>query len=104
MPERYRALVLTAAFTGLRWGELAGLRVSDLELLKRRLTVNQALSRDRGALTFGPPKTAASRRTVVLSPILVEIIADHIHRFPSDSGLVFTATGGTSPRSSNGHS
>ena len=101
MPDRYRALVLTAAFTGLRWGELAALRVSDLELLKRRLRVNQALSRDRGKLTFGPPKTTASRRTVSLSPNLVEIIADHIRRFPSDSGLVFTASRGTVLRDTN---
>ena len=101
VPIRYRALILIAVFTGLRWGELAGLRVSDLELLQRRLRVNQALSRDRGKLTFGPPKTVASRRTVNVSPNLVEIIADHIRRFPTESGLVFAASGGTVLRDTN---
>lgn len=32
MPDRFRALVLVAAFTGLRWGELVGLRRCDLDL------------------------------------------------------------------------
>jgi integrase len=30
--RRYRALVLLAAFTGLRWGELVALRASDVDL------------------------------------------------------------------------
>src|SRR5262245_3541967 len=36
---RYRALVLTGAYAALRWGELAGLKVSRLRLLERRLDV-----------------------------------------------------------------
>ncbi len=31
MPERHRAIVLAAAYTGLRFGELAGLRVDRLD-------------------------------------------------------------------------
>lgn len=46
--EPYRALVLTAAYTGCRFGELAGLRVHRLDLLRRTLTVAEALSDVQG--------------------------------------------------------
>ncbi len=46
--------IQTAAYTGLRWGELAVLRVADLELLQRRLIVRQTATNDRGNVTFGP--------------------------------------------------
>jgi site-specific recombinase XerC len=47
IPRRYRALVLVAAYTGLRWGELAGLRVKRVDLLHRQrlITVFSASSR-----------------------------------------------------------
>ncbi len=32
MPPRFRALVIFAAFTGLRWGELVALRLRDVDL------------------------------------------------------------------------
>jgi len=41
--DHYTPLVYTAAFTGLRWGELAGLKAKDINLAEGRLTVNQAL-------------------------------------------------------------
>ena len=101
LPLRHRAIVLTAAFTGLRWGELSALRISDLELLRRRLTVNQTAVRAGGTISFGPPKTAASRRTVSLPPVLVEVLAEHLQRFPSDGGFVFTGEKGAVLRSTN---
>ena len=63
---RYRVLVLTAAYTGLRFGEAAGLEVEGLDLLRRRLTVTQALGDVAGELTLVRSKTAAARRTVTL--------------------------------------
>lgn len=65
----FRVLVYTAAYTGLRAGELGGLRRRDIDLLRGRLTVNQALKDLTGArlpeqerrLTFGPTKTHARR-------------------------------------------
>jgi integrase len=61
---RYRDLVLTAAYTGLRFGELAGLRVGRLNMLARTATVAETCSEVRGRIVFGEPKTvppAASR-------------------------------------------
>ena len=67
----YRALVLTAAYTGCRFGELAGMRVRRLELLRRSLTVAETLSDVRGHVAFAPPKTAAARRQVALPRFLL---------------------------------
>jgi integrase len=93
--RRYRALVLTAAYTGLRWGELAGLRVDRLDLLHRRLLVEEALSEVRGRVSFGPVKTKGSRRTVTLDPFLAEVLEDHLGQYPpGESALVFTAPEG----------
>lgn len=41
VPERYSALIRLAAASGLRFGELAGLRVDDLKMLERKLTVKR---------------------------------------------------------------
>ena len=50
--ERYRALVLLAAFTSLRWGELAALRRSDIDLQARTVRVARQLNeRDGGGFT-----------------------------------------------------
>jgi integrase len=62
IPPRFRALVLVAAYTGLRWGELAGLRVKRVDLLHRRITVAEQLLEVRGRLAFGPTKTGAGLR------------------------------------------
>lgn len=38
---RYKALVLLLSYSGLRWGEVAGLRVRDIDFLRRRATVHE---------------------------------------------------------------
>src|SRR5918912_1113229 len=59
-----KALVVVALGTGLRRGELLGLRWSSVDLLERRLEVREAFV--RGKLTT--PKSRASRRTLELGP------------------------------------
>jgi integrase len=97
---RFKALVLVAGYTGLRAGELTGLRISDLDLLRKRLTVRQTLVNVSGHITFGPPKTAASRRTVSLPQTICDVIAVHLSKYPTDE-LVFTSTQGQPIRWSN---
>src|SRR5919198_2231443 len=70
--RRYRALVLVAAYAGLRWGELVGLRVRRVDLLHRRITVAEQATEIAGRFTWGPPKTQAGRRTVPLPTIAAE--------------------------------
>lgn len=89
--SRYRALIFTAAYTGMRAGELAALKVTRVNLLKRRLEVVEALSEVPGqGLVTGPTKTRV-RRSVSLPSFLADMIGEHIGAFPSDDGYVFTA-------------
>ncbi|MDH3261960.1 MAG: site-specific integrase [Acidimicrobiia bacterium] len=92
---RYRNLVLTAAYTGLRFGELAGLRVGRLNMLARTATVAETCSEVGGQIIFGEPKTSASRRTITLPRFLVESLAEHPATQPTGpSDLVFHAPEG----------
>jgi integrase len=72
VPARYRALVLVAAFGGLRWGELAGLRRKRVDLERGTVTVAEQLLEVNGTFSVGPPKSAAGRRTVTLPAVVVE--------------------------------
>jgi len=94
VPERYRALILFAAGTGLRQGECFGLSVDRVDFLRRQVTVDrQILGAVAGVPTFGPPKTQASYRTVPLPQTVVDALAAHLARFrPGPHGLIFTNT------------
>jgi integrase len=58
IPPRFRALVLVAAYTGLRWGELAGLRVRRVDLLHRQITVAEQPWRSGAGWPSGRPRPA----------------------------------------------
>jgi integrase len=100
---RYRALVLVAAYGGLRWGELVGLRVKRVDLLHGRVTVAEQVSEGNGRLIPGPPKTEAGRRTITLPAVAAVALAEHLAEFtePSPEGLVFPAPEGGYLRRSN---
>jgi integrase len=100
---RYRALVLAAAYGGLRWGELVGLRVKRVDLLHGRVTVAEQVSEVNGRLIPGPPKTDAGRRTVTLPAVAAVALAEHLAEFaePGPEGLVFPAPEGGYLRRSN---
>ena len=77
VPDKYRALVLTAATTGLRAGELYALRRRDVDLNTGKLTVARALKAVGGGdpPVFGPPKTGRWRTLTVptdLRPVLAK--------------------------------
>jgi integrase len=103
IPQRFRALVLVAAYTGLRWGELAGLRVKRVDLLHGRITVAEQLLEVRGRLAFGPTKTGAGLRTVTLPTVAAEALAEHLSVYAEGGpeGLVFPAERGGPIRRSN---
>jgi integrase len=71
------ALFVLAVKTGMRRGELLALRWEDVDLDKGMIQVLGTLRRTREGLTFGVPKTAASRRQVVLSPSMVAALRRH---------------------------
>ena len=90
---RYRALILTAGYSGLRAGELSALKVDRVLFLRRRLAVVAAHSEVSGRLVTKSTKTRR-RREVPIPGSLVEILAEHVARYPSPDGFVFTAAEG----------
>lgn len=104
VPALFRALILAAALTGLRWGELIALRRTDVDLDAKTLRVARRLAElDSGKLDVGPTKSAAGFRTVampvVLVPVLRRHLADHVTDRPD--AAVFRGGGGGQLRRSN---
>ncbi len=104
MPDRCRVLVLAAAFTGVRWGELIALRRCDVDLTNRVLYVRRRPAQlNRGGMQAGPPKLAAGVRNVALPAVLVDQLRRHIERYagPGTEGLVFRGEKGAMLRRGN---
>lgn len=81
MPQRYRALIVLAAGTGLRQGECFGVTLDRIDFLPRELRVDRELVAVRdGVPDFGPPKTPAGFRTVPLPVSVVDALAAHLAR------------------------
>jgi integrase len=97
----YGLLVRFAAYTGLRAGELAALRVKRLDLLRGTVRVVESASEVGGHLVLGATKTYAER-TVRLPRFLREDLAVYLARRPRDpDGFVFTAPKGGPLRHNN---
>ena len=81
MDSRYMPMVWVGALLGLRWGEVAGLRIRSLDLLAATLTVTETITRDEHGRPFlGPPKSEAGLRTLSMPQVLVNILAGHLAR------------------------
>jgi integrase len=96
-PDRYRALIVLAAGTGLRQGECFGLSVDRVDFLHRQVRVNrQLIGAKGGVLEFGPPESKAGFRTVPLPDVVKTVLAEHPARYRLDpSDLIFTSSYGT---------
>lgn len=70
----YESLVLTLAYTGIRWGEAIGLRVRDLDMLRKRAKVSENAVQSAGEIHVGTPK-AHKQRTVPLPEFLLPYLA-----------------------------
>ena len=73
----FRAALHVAATTGLRRGELLGLRWEDVDTEEGRLRVEQTLVAPLGVLTFSQPKTRHGRRSVDLDAETVALLRAH---------------------------
>lgn len=95
----YDLVVLFLAYTGVRFGEMAALRVRRLDPLKRRVEIAEAVTSVNGALVWGTPKGHA-RRWVSVPRFVAERLGEHVAgRAPND--LVFTSPQGEPLRASN---
>ncbi|MGQ5596129.1 tyrosine-type recombinase/integrase [Streptomyces sp. ESR1.13] len=101
---RYRLLVLLAAFTTLRFGELAALRRRDVDLEGLAVTVRRAQAElQDGRLFDKAPKSAAGVRSVSFPAELLDAVTHHLEHFaaPGRDGHVFVGPQGGQLRRSN---
>ncbi len=75
-PTEYRTLILFAAYSGLRAGEIAALRWERVDLRRATVEVVESYAEVHGELVLGPTKTYC-RRTVRLPRFLCELLEEH---------------------------
>jgi len=69
-----QAPIAVAIGTGLRRGELLGLRWSDINLEARRLIVRRSVETIAGITRTKPPKTIRSARTISIPPFVADVL------------------------------
>ncbi len=94
---RYRALVYVAAYLGLRWQELAGLRRRYLDLSARPATLRVVSTIERAhgryrVVDLG--KTKAARRTLKMPDFLADMLTWHVDAFPNNEWVFPAPEGG----------
>jgi integrase len=98
-PRRYRPLLLTGAYTGMRLSEVLGLSWDDVDFAAGVVHVRQQLARGRRGVPPHriPPKTRASVREIPLLPQLAAVLRQHKRssRFTRGSDYVFATSNGT---------
>ncbi len=104
--DRLEALYVLAISTGMRQGELLGLKWEDIDLEAGTLQVRRTLSTRVGSgFSFSPPKTAKGRRSIKLPEVAKTSLRRHrkvqleerikLAGLWEDNGLVFTTQAGT---------
>jgi integrase len=96
LPDRYRLMALLAAWCALRFGELAELRRSDIDVRNGIVHVRRGVVRVNGGRRVKGPKSEAGRRDVAIPPHLIPAVKDHLrdHVPASRDALMFPAASG----------
>jgi integrase len=87
-----RLIILVLAYCGLRFGELAALRVRNVDPLRRRLRIEESVTEVDGVTVFGTPKSHQCRSVPVSRSLIDALAAACAGKAPTD--LVFTAPRG----------
>jgi integrase len=90
--DSFRAVVIVAAFSGLRKGEILGLTRRNFNLARRELTVEQQLQELKdGSFYWTKPKSHAGYRTITLPVSVMQELKEHLERYPVDGvdSLIF---------------
>jgi len=110
--SRHEALYHLAVTTGMRMGELFGLRWSDLHWVSGRIYVRRQVQYVPGhGWSFVEPKTRSGRRTIKLGEGVLQALREHLERQQGervaagerwvDHGLIFPSKSGTPMDASN---
>lgn len=104
MPEPYDLFVRILGTLGPRYGEAAALRRRSVNLLARRLSIEESMAEVSGRVIFGPTKNHATRK-LPITPSLAAALDRHLdERVGSEPGaLVFTSRKGGPLRHRNFH-
>jgi integrase len=95
MPDKYRLMVLLASWCAMRFGELAELRRSDIDVKNGVIRVRRGVTWAEGSAIVGTPKSTAGVRDVVIPPHLLPIVKAHLHDYaPGRDDLLFPAKSG----------
>jgi integrase len=93
---RYRTAVLIAAWCGIRRGEIAGLRVHDVDLTDQTITIRknrvEPLAAPSAAFD-GDPKTAAGKRTIAVPPHVMPVLRLHLEQYAGPVRLFVSRDG-----------
>ncbi|MER9236411.1 site-specific integrase [Mesorhizobium sp. M0622] len=73
LKDRWRPMLITAIFSGMRSSELRGLRWPDIDFEKAEISIRQRAD-DYGQI--GPPKSEAGERTIPLPPIVLNVLRE----------------------------
>jgi len=93
---RYRTAVLIAAWCGLRRGEIAGLRVSDVDLTSHTITVRKNRVEplhNREKAHDKDPKSEAGKRTITIPPHVVPLVRLHLEQHAGNERLFISRDG-----------
>jgi integrase len=93
LPDRFRLLVLLAAFGSMRWGEVAALRRSDVAPDGSSIRIARAIVELPGrGVVFGPPKSRAGVREVAIPEALRDDLSKHLANYVGEDpdSLLFT--------------
>ena len=96
MPERLRLAVHLGAWCALRYGEMAELRRSDIDVKNAVVHVRRGVTWVGGKAVVGLPKSTAGVRDVAIPPHLLPVVKEHLERHTAwgRDGLLFPSTRG----------
>lgn len=108
VPQRYKAMILLAAWCALRFGELTELRRSDLDMSKGLVKVRRGITwvkvdeddleyedDEKTDSVIGDPKSDAGKRNVAIPPHVIPALKEHLRQMPvtGRDALLFPAAG-----------
>jgi integrase len=92
--DAYRLVVLVLAYCGLRFGELAALRVSSVNPLRGRIEVEQSVTEVEGVFVWGAPKSHEKRSVPVPKFLMAELESHLTGKAPDDLLFAGVRAGG----------
>lgn len=89
IPSHYQPLIFLLASTGMRLGEATALRVGDVDVERRGITISRSWNRTgKAAPQLGPTKTRRSTRTVAVPDAALDLLRSRLEGAPGDLLLV----------------